>query len=159
MKNIYLYKFNNFLKNIYISEDENKITNIFFYKPHNLNNFNFKETSILKQANLQLIKYFNKDLKNFDLPLNPQVSKIPKLVLKQLIKIPYGKTKSYLDIAMMINRPTYSRAIGMICSKNSIPIFIPCHRVIQSNGTIGGFMGNSFKTNINIKKFLLNIEK
>ena len=159
MKNIYLYKFNNFLKNIYIAEDEDKITNIFFYKPHNLNNFNFKETSILKQANLQLIKYFNKDLKNFDLPLNPQVSKISKLVLKQLIKIPYGKTKSYLDIAMMINRPTYSRAIGMICSKNSIPIFIPCHRVIQSNGTIGGFMGNSFKTNIKLKKFLLNIEK
>ena len=159
MKNIYLYKFNNFLKNIYIAEDEDKITNIFFYKPHNLNNFNFKETSILKQANLQLIKYFNKELKNFDLPLNPQVSKISKLVLKQLIKIPYGKTKSYLDIAMMINRPTYSRAIGMICSKNPIPIFIPCHRVIKTNGTIGGFMGNSFKTNINIKKFLLDIEK
>jgi methylated-DNA-[protein]-cysteine S-methyltransferase len=159
MKNIFLYKFNNFLTDIYIAEDKDKITNIFFNKPQNLNCFNFKETSILKQANLQLIKYFNKELKIFDLPLNPQVSQISKLVLTQLTKIPYGKTKSYLDVAMMIKKPTYSRAIGMICSKNPIPILIPCHRVIKSNGVIGGFMGTTLKEKTNIKKFLLDMEK
>ena len=159
MKNIFLYKFNNFLTDIYIAEDKDKITNIFFNKPKSLNFFNFKETSILKQANLQLIKYFNRELKYFDLPLNPQVSQISRLVLNQLIKIPYGKTKSYSDVAMMINKPTYSRAIGMICSKNPIHILIPCHRVIKSNGTIGGFMGTSLKEKTNIKKFLSDIEK
>lgn len=159
MKNIYCYKFDNCLQNIFIAEENNRITNLFFFRPANFIDFNLKETSILKQANLQLKKYFNKELKYFDLPLNPQVNQISKSVLNQLTKISYGETKSYLDIAMMINKPTYSRAVGTICSKNPIPIFIPCHRVIKSNGTIGGFIGSSSKTNINIKRFLLNMEQ
>ena len=152
MKKIYNYKTQ--IGEIFIAEADKCITNLYFYKPENINDFAVEETPVLKQAKIQLIKYLSGNLKIFNLPLNPQVSQISKTVLKQLQKIPYGKTNSYSDIANAINKPTYSRAVGMICGKNPIPLFIPCHRVICSNGGLGGFSAG-----IKIKQYLLNMEK
>ena len=152
MKNIYTYKTQ--IGEIFIAEENNQIINFYFAKPKNINDFIFKETPILKQAKIQLMQYFDGKLKFFNLPLNPQVSNISKTVLKQLQKIPYGKTNSYSDIANAIKKPTYSRAVGMICGKNPIPVFIPCHRVICSNGSLGGF-----SSGIKLKQYLLNMEK
>ncbi|MFA7074949.1 MAG: methylated-DNA--[protein]-cysteine S-methyltransferase [Endomicrobiaceae bacterium] len=151
MKNIYNYKTP--VGEIFIAEEDNQITNFYFFKPKNLNDFIIKETPVLKNAKVQLMKYFNGDLKNFNLPLNPQASQISKIVLRQLQKIPYGKTLSYYETAKAINKPTYSRAVGMICGKNPIPVFIPCHRVIRSDGNLGGFSAG-----LTIKRFLLNME-
>ncbi|HEG1569568.1 TPA: MGMT family protein [Campylobacter jejuni] len=73
-------------------------------------------------------------------------------VYKALMEIPYGKIATYKDIAEKINHPKAFRAVGNANSKNQIPIFIPCHRVIASNG-IGGYNGG-----LEIKRFLLENE-
>ena len=63
------------------------------------------------------------------------------LVLKEISRIPYGQTKSYKDIAVRIGHPNSSRAVANACGKNPYPIIIPCHRVISSNGKLGGYSG------------------
>ena len=63
------------------------------------------------------------------------------LVLKEISRIPYGQTKSYKDIAVRIGHPNSSRAVANACGKNPYPIIIPCHRVICSNGKLGGYSG------------------
>ena len=76
-------------------------------------------------------------------------------VWKEIAKIPKGKTKSYKEIAVAIGRPKSSRAVANACGKNPYPIEIPCHRVIKSNGEIGGYSG---KGGVKVKKILLSKE-
>ena len=76
-------------------------------------------------------------------------------VWKEIAKIPKGKTKSYKEIAIAIGRPNSSRAVANACGKNPYPIEIPCHRVIKSNGEIGGYSG---KGGVEVKKILLSKE-
>ena len=76
-------------------------------------------------------------------------------VWKEIAKIPKGKTKSYKEIALAIGRPKSSRAVANACGKNPYPIEIPCHRVIKSNGEIGGYSG---KGGVKVKKILLSKE-
>lgn len=152
MKNVYSRQTQ--IGRIFIAEKNGEITDLFFNKPDIKKNFLFNETPVLKQAFRLLNSYLNGRLKIFNLPLNPCVSEISKTVLNELVKIPYGKTKSYSDIAKALSKPSYSRAVGMICGKNPIPVFIPCHRVICSNGLIGGF-----SLGIKLKQYLLNLEK
>ena len=82
-------------------------------------------------------------------------SHFQKLVWKEIEKIPYGKTKSYKDIAIRIGNPKSSRAVANACGKNPLPIIRPCHRVICSNGEIGGYSANG---GTKLKKALLKIE-
>ena len=82
-------------------------------------------------------------------------SHFQKLVWKEIEKIPYGKTKSYKDIAIRIGNPKSSRAVANACGKNPLPIIRPCHRVICSNGEIGGYSANG---GAKLKKALLKIE-
>lgn len=111
-------------------------------------------TEIIKKAFLQLIEYLNGSRKRFDLKLEYTGTEFQLSVFDQLKGIRYGKTKTYKEIAHKINNPKSSLAIGKACGKNPIPIFIPCHRVIGSNGNLTGYSGG-----INIKKKLLEIEK
>ena len=74
-------------------------------------------------------------------------------VWKELIFIPYGQRRSYGDIARNLNRPKAYRAVGSANGKNPLPIIIPCHRVIKSNGQIGGF-----NLDLNLKQKLLALE-
>jgi len=76
-------------------------------------------------------------------------------VLKATSLIPIGETRSYKWIAETIGRPKAMRAVGQALRKNPYPIIIPCHRVIKSDGTLGGYAGGSGKR----KKKILNIEK
>lgn len=82
-------------------------------------------------------------------------SHFQKLVWKEIEKIPYGKTKSYKDIAIQIGNPKSFRAVANACGKNPLPIIRPCHRVICSNGEIGGYSANG---GVKLKKALLKIE-
>jgi O-6-methylguanine DNA methyltransferase len=82
-------------------------------------------------------------------------SHFQKLVWKEIEKIPYGKTKSYKDIAIQIGNPKSFRAVANACGKNPLPIIRPCHRVICSNGEIGGYSANG---GTKLKKALLKIE-
>ena len=78
-----------------------------------------------------------------------------RLVWKEIEKIPYGETRSYRDIAIRIGRPRSYRAVANACGKNPLPIIRPCHRVICSNGEIGGYSINGGTT---LKKALLKCE-
>ena len=72
---------------------------------------------------------------------------------RALLCIPYGETRSYAEIAKSIGRPTATRAVGAANGANPVPIIVPCHRVIGSNGSLTGFGGG-----IDVKRWLLNFE-
>ena len=74
-------------------------------------------------------------------------------VWREIEKIPFGKTKTYLEIAKAIGKPGASRAVGSACGANPLPLLVPCHRVLASNGGLGGFSGG-----LDIKKKLLRME-
>ena len=82
-------------------------------------------------------------------------SNFEKLVFEQIDQIPYGETRSYKDIARAIGKPKSYRAVANACGKNPLPIIRPCHRVICSNGEIGGY---SINGGVTLKKALLKCE-
>ena len=82
-------------------------------------------------------------------------SDFDKLVFEQIEKIPYGKTKSYKEIATAIGKPKAYRAVANACGKNPIPIIRPCHRVVCSDGKTGGY---SLSGGAKLKSILLKIE-
>ncbi len=116
-------------------------------------NFVLKETKLLKETANQLQEYFCGTRKKFDVPLNPKGTNFMKKVWTSLTKIPYGEVRTYKQIAENIDNPKASRAVGMANNKNPIPIIIPCHRVIGSNGSLVGYA-----LGLDIKKFLLELE-
>jgi len=101
----------------------------------------------------QLTDYFAGDRTTFNLKMRPAGTTFQLQVLSELQKIPYGTTTSYADIARRIGRPKAVRAVGAANGRNPIPIIIPCHRVIGSNGNLTGFGGG-----IPVKKALLRLE-
>jgi methylated-DNA-[protein]-cysteine S-methyltransferase len=101
----------------------------------------------------QLNAYFKGELRNFTLRLLPEGSEFQKNVWKVLCKIPYGTTISYGELARRIGKPSASRAVGGANGRNPLPIIIPCHRVINGNGQLGGY-----SCGLEIKKYLLNLE-
>ena len=111
-------------------------------------------TETIDQAFFQLEEYLEGKRKEFNLPLNPKGTPFQQKVWSALLSISYGETRSYKDIAIQIGKPNASRAIGMANHENPIPIFIPCHRVISSDGSLGGY-----SEGIDIKTKLLQIEK
>ena len=116
---------------------------------------NIKEDKeICKETVKQLDEYFNKKRKIFNLPINIETTEFRKSVYNELVKIPYGQTRSYSDIAKSINNEKAVRAIGQANRLNNIVIIIPCHRVIGKNGKMVGYAGNK----ISIKEILLKLE-
>ncbi len=113
-----------------------------------------EDSAALKQAIDQLRAYFAGELKEFDLPLAPQGTPFQQKVWGDLCKIPYGETISYGELARRIGNPNASRAVGLANGSNPIPIIIPCHRVIGSNGKLTGYGGG-----LPIKEKLLALEK
>ena len=111
------------------------------------------ETNIIKDIKKQLDEYFSGKRKVFDIKINPTGTDFQKLVWKELQKIPYGKTKSYSEIAAVAGNKNAQRAVGNACNKNPIMIIIPCHRVVSKNNNLGGYAYGS-----EIKQKLLNIE-
>jgi methylated-DNA-[protein]-cysteine S-methyltransferase len=89
----------------------------------------------------QLSQYFNGSRKQFELDLKLQISPFYQKVLNEVCKIPYGQTRSYKNIAKKIKNPRAYRAVANANATNPIPIIIPCHRVIQSNGKLGKYRG------------------
>lgn len=112
------------------------------------------ETSLLKNAALQLNEYLEGKRNSFDLPLNPIGTEFQKKVWAALCDIPYGETRSYKQIAEYIGNPKACRAVGMANNKNPIMIFIPCHRVVGSDGSLTGYAGG-----LDMKEKLLSLEK
>ena len=102
----------------------------------------------------QLKKYLKGKLRRFDCRLDFRGTPFQKKVWSELARIPYGQTRSYKEIAEAIGHPKAFRAVGNTNGKNSLPLILPCHRVIESNGGLGGF-GHGIK----VKRELLEFEK
>lgn len=101
----------------------------------------------------QLDEYFRGRRRSFDLSLAPRCTAFQRKVLNALQAIPYGQTRSYKDVAAAIGQPKAVRAVGAANAKNRIPIIIPCHRVIGSDGALTGFGGG-----LDAKRSLLRLE-
>ncbi len=111
------------------------------------------ESSLLLQARREVEEYFQGNRREFSVKLNLVGSEFQIRVWKELMKIPYGETRSYKDIAEGINCPKGYRAVGLANNKNPIAIIVPCHRVVGSNGKLVGYSGG-----LDIKEKLLKIE-
>ncbi len=109
--------------------------------------------AVLHEACSQLEEYFRGKRKYFSIPLRTSISVFQATVLDEVLKIPYGEVMSYQEVATQIGKPGAARAVGSALRENPIPIFIPCHRVIGSNGRLTGFAGG-----LDWKRFLLDIE-
>lgn len=110
--------------------------------------------SRFKETVRQLHSYFAGELEEFDLPLAPEGTAFQLKVWKRLCDIPYGETISYGELARRLDNPNASRAVGLANGSNPIPIVIPCHRVIGSNGKLTGYGGG-----LPIKEKLLALER
>jgi methylated-DNA-[protein]-cysteine S-methyltransferase len=113
-----------------------------------------EDSSALGNVIRQLRAYFAGELEAFDLSLAPLGTPFQQKVWSELRKIPYGETISYGELARRIGNPNASRAVGLANGSNPIPIVIPCHRVIGSNGKLTGYGGG-----LPIKEKLLALEK
>lgn len=111
-------------------------------------------TELLKDAGIQLMEYFQGKRKEFTLPLAPQGTEFQKKVWAALCTIPYGQTRSYGEIAAQIGNPKAARAVGGANNKNPIMIFIPCHRVVGTDGSLTGFA-----CGVGVKKYMLDLER
>ena len=107
----------------------------------------------LRETIRQLRAWFAGELRDFHLPLAPEGPAFHQRVWRELCNIPYGETISYGEIARRIGSPNASRAVGRANGANPIPIVIPCHRVIGSNGKLTGYGGGLPR-----KEFLLALE-
>lgn len=108
---------------------------------------------VLKQASAQLSEYFDGVRREFDLPLAPRGTDFQRAVWHALASIPFGELRSYRDIAREIGRPKAVRAVGAANGRNPLPIVVPCHRVIGSDGSLTGFAGG-----LEAKRTLLKLE-
>jgi methylated-DNA-[protein]-cysteine S-methyltransferase len=111
-----------------------------------------KENSLERQCRKQIQEYLDGKRKAFSVPIGIEGTDFQKKVWNEMIKIQYGKTISYGELAKRINKPRAYRAVANACGANKLPPIIPCHRVVSSNG-LGGYSAG-----IEIKKKLLEIE-
>lgn len=147
---MYQYSYDTVIGKIYIAEKDNCICNVSF----GTLNYKEKETPLIKKTYSQLKEYFAGNRKIFDIPISANGTEFQIKVWEELQKIPYGKIRTYKEIAENIGNKNASRAVGMANNKNPIAIIIPCHRVIGSNGDLTGYAGG-----IKLKQYLLNLEK
>jgi methylated-DNA-[protein]-cysteine S-methyltransferase len=111
-------------------------------------------TAPLRDAVDQIRAYFAGELREFTLPLAPAGSRLQQVVWRSMCAVPYGATISYGELARRLGRPGAARAIGAACARNPLPIAIPCHRVIGSDGRLTGYAGG-----IDAKRRLLALER
>lgn len=147
------YAYNTSIGKIGIGEEDGYITNIYLTPETFPRNVKVFESDVIKEAGRQLKAYFSGDLVEFNLPLRPEGTEFMKKVWNALCSIPYGETASYKDIAVKVNSPKGYRAVGNANNKNPLPIVIPCHRIIGTDGKLVGYAGG-----MDMKEKLLNLE-
>lgn len=133
-------------------EEENAVTRLWLpnaptprLMPH--------KTPLLERVEGQILEYCAQQRQVFDLPLSPAGTDFQRRVWRALEEIPHGQVRSYADIARRVGCPKGFRAVGMANRSNPLPILIPCHRVVASDGTLGGYAGG-----LELKQRLLALE-
>lgn len=154
VKRMSLYYYETAVGNFGIAEEDDQITHLYFEDDPFPVGTAIHETPLIREAAHQLRRYLQGDLKEFTIPLNPKGTAFLQKVWSQLTQIPYGKTMSYQKVAVKIGSPRGARAVGMANNRNPIPIFIPCHRVIGTNGSLTGYRGG-----VALKQKLIELER
>jgi O-6-methylguanine DNA methyltransferase len=114
----------------------------------------YRKSPLLREAEEAILKYLHEHQPVPPLPLDVWTgTPFQHQVWKALGEIPFGQTRSYLQVAQALDKPRSARAVGQACGKNPVPLLIPCHRIIAADGSLGGFSGG-----IHIKEALLRIE-
>lgn len=113
----------------------------------------YEQTFLVRKCYKELDEYFHGKRQEFDVPLDLDGTEFQKRVWNELRNIPYGETRSYKQIATSLGIEKGSQAVGQANKSNPVPILIPCHRVINQNGTIGGY-----GYGLEMKSFLLLLE-
>ena len=114
-----------------------------------------RSADVLDAAQVQLAEYFAGQRRAFELPLDPPATTdFRAAVHAQLAEIRYGETVTYRDVAKLLGRPGATRAVGSACGANPLLIVRPCHRVLRSDGQLGGYAGG-----LEAKRFLLTLEE
>src|SRR3990167_739024 len=134
------------IRRIYLNDKEAKIKSASLTKLHPDDPYMYNIFAELKE-------YFNRERKKFTVPLDVLGTDFQKKVWNELLKIPYGQLMTYKAIAIMLGNENAMRAVGRANATNHAPIIIPCHRVIASNGKLGGYSGG-----ISLKEKLLELE-
>jgi methylated-DNA-[protein]-cysteine S-methyltransferase len=153
MEKYFTYEFSGF-KPLTIVAEDSAVVAVMWNAPKKSLKPCFEETKLHRDAAKQLREYFAGKRREFILPLELKGTEFQLDCWNALDDIPYGETRSYGDIARAVGRPKAFRAVGMACNRNPIPIIVPCHRVIGSNGSLVGFGGG-----IERKKFLITLER
>ena len=144
-----ILSFNCSLGWITLFEENNSITSIKFGK-----NKNRGKNPVLTKLKKQIIEFSKGKRKFFSVNLDIKGSVLQKKIWKELRNIKYGKTKTYGDIAKTLR--TSPRYVGNVCGQNNHLLVVPCHRVVRSDGTLGGFSGLG---GIKLKQKLLKLEQ
>ncbi|KPL17058.1 MAG: hypothetical protein AMJ92_12155 [candidate division Zixibacteria bacterium SM23_81] len=121
-------------------------------KRHNLE-MTGNPKAVLDQLEFEVNQYFKGLLKTFSVSLDMRGRPFQMAVWRQLLDIPYGETASYGQVARAVGKPQAHRAVGRANGKNPVAIVVPCHRVIKSDGTLGGYDGGLWR-----KEYLLDLE-
>lgn len=133
--------------------EENQAITALFLPGQGVPRIMTNETPLLAEGKRQLLEYFARERREFDLPLSPRGTPFREGVWKALLDIPYGKTGTYRELAAAIGNPKAVRAVGQANHFNPIPIIIPCHRVIGADGSLTGYGGGT-----ELKRQLLELE-
>ncbi|MDR0898030.1 MAG: methylated-DNA--[protein]-cysteine S-methyltransferase [Oscillospiraceae bacterium] len=136
-----------------IAEVDGAITHVFWGNTAQPADYLVCETPLLREAAAQLADYFDGARRLFDLPLRPEGTAFARAVWAALMRIPYGETRTYGQLAAAIGQPKAARAVGRALHVNPISILIPCHRVIGAGGQLTGYAGG-----MDAKRFLLVLE-
>ncbi|MDD4160350.1 MAG: methylated-DNA--[protein]-cysteine S-methyltransferase [Synergistaceae bacterium] len=154
MKTFYEYTYDG-VGTLVIGADSDSITDLHFARtflppPE----YRREETSLHRKTAEELREYFKGRRKSFDISLAPEGTDFQQRCWNALLKVPYGETRSYRDIARTVGSPRGFRAVGMANNRNPIAIIIPCHRIIGHDGKLVGY-----GSGLDIKEFLLELEK
>ena len=151
---MYFKTYDTVIGKIIIEESEEKISRIEIVNGTEKFDGKEEETELINKTYKELDEYFRGKRKTFDIPLKIEGTEFQKKIWNELLEIPYGETRSYLDIAKRVGNPKASRAVGMANHNNKIIIIIPCHRVIGSNKKLVGYAGG-----LDVKEKLLKLEQ
>ena len=150
-KRFYYRKFSSPIGCLQLVSDKNNLLKIQFGSEDNFRN---SDLPILIKTEKQLQEYFVGKRKQFEIPYKLEGTKFQIKVWEELNKIPFGETISYKTLATRVGNKNKARAAGNANGKNPLPIIIPCHRVIASDGSLGGYDGG-----IDNKEYLLELER
>ena len=136
-----------------VEEKEGAVTHLYLNPAGAVLPAEERETPLLAEAMRQLAEYFAGERREFELPLAPEGTPFMRRVWAELVKVSYGATATYGEIAERIGNPGGSRAVGLANNRNPIAIIIPCHRIIGSSGKLVGYAGG-----VELKERLLALE-